>query len=68
MNLYHGSYLEIKNPKILTPTRALIRGRFSVEETIKRLQPYDLVDQYTFTNQKALSYLTYKGVEHVAKN
>ena len=45
-----------------------IRGRYTHDEAIRRLQPYDLDDQYTFRSKKALAYLTYERTEKVDKN
>lgn len=40
-------------------------GQLDVEETIRRLKTYTLVDQYLFHTEKALSYLKFIGSEVV---
>jgi len=45
-----------------------VRGRYTAEEAIRRLEPEKLDNQYTFANRKALQYLTFEGVEIIEEN
>ena len=58
----------VADDKTMAVVSDYIRGRYSHDEAIKRLKPFKLDDQYTFTNQKALKYVTYEGVDQVDKN
>lgn len=58
----------VADDKTMAVVSDYIRGRYSQSEAIKRLKPFKLDDQYTFTNQKALKYLTYEGAERVDEN
>ena len=55
----------VADDQTMTVVSDYIRGRYSHDEAIRRLMPFNLDDQYTFTNQKALNYLTYEGVEQI---
>jgi len=58
----------VADDRTMPVVNGYVRGHFTIEETIRRLKPFELVDQYTFTNKKALSYLIYIGVDDVGKN
>ena len=71
MLLYHGSNTEVSNPQILESNRRLdfVRdftlppGIYDIEETIKRLMPQKLCDQYTFRTENAIKKLKFLEVK-----
>lgn len=64
MLLYHGSNIEVPSPKIIEPARALdfgagFDGILNAKETIERLLPEKLKDQYAFATEKSLRCLSF---------
>ena len=58
----------VADDKTMMVVSDYIRGRYSHDEAIQRLMPFNLDDQYTFTNQKALKFLIYEGVEQIGED
>ena len=75
MLLYHGSNTEVSNPQILESNRHLDFGKGFyltssyeqakrwAKETIKRLMPQKLCDQYTFRTENAIKKLKFVEVK-----
>lgn len=59
----------VANDRVYATLTLFEIGQLDVDETIRRLKTYTLVDQYLFHTEKALSYLKFIGSEvvHVHK-
>ena len=55
----------VANDRVYATLTLFEIGQLDVEETIRRLKTYTLVDQYLFHTEKALSYLKFIGSEVV---
>ena len=70
MTLYHGSNVEVKEPKILKPIHGLDFGAGFYTTTNRdqaiafaRLKVKTLYNQLVFASSKALSFLRYRKAE-----
>jgi len=52
----------VANDNTMPVIDAYLAGLFTREETIRRLLPFRLADQYAFATQRALACLTFKEV------
>ena len=53
----------VANDRVYATLTLFEVGQLDVEETIRRLKTYTLVDQYLFHTEKALSFLKFTGSE-----
>jgi len=53
----------VADDQTITVIDNYMKGLFSAKVALTELEPQKLTDQYAFLTQKALSYLTYEGVE-----
>ena len=69
MKLYHGSSVVVAGPvandRVYATLTLFEVGQLDVEETIRRLKSYKLVDQFLFHTEKALKSLRFVGSEVV---
>ncbi len=55
----------VANDKTMPVLRSFFANVYSVEETIQRLLPQKLIDQYAFKTQPAVDALTFREVIEV---